>query len=110
LGYTDLIYDRILSGEIHAEYYAAHKWINRYSIEHCVALTLASDQKHDRELDDANHTMFRLPRDQVESFLSDVPGLNSNLLFRYEYTDQQEKIQEYADRFKIVERSAEFPL
>jgi 8-oxo-dGTP pyrophosphatase MutT (NUDIX family) len=25
LGYTDLIYDRILSGEIHAEYYAAHK-------------------------------------------------------------------------------------
>ncbi|MBP7884738.1 NUDIX domain-containing protein, partial [Patescibacteria group bacterium] len=78
-GYTDLEYEKTLNNECHAEYFAEHKDINRYSIEHCVVFRLRSDMKLDGPLDDDHHRVVWLPRDEVEAFLSDVPGLSSNL-------------------------------
>lgn len=103
-GYIDLEYEKTLLWECHAEYFAEHKDVNRYSIEHCVVYRLTSDAKRDGPLDDDHHTVLWLPRDQVESFLSNVSGLSSNLLFRYEYTEQQEKLSDYLQKFHIVER------
>lgn len=106
-GYTDLEYEKTLNNECHAEYFAEHKDINRYSIEHCVVFRLRSDMKLDGPLDDDHHRVVWLPRDEVEAFLSDVPGLSSNLLFRYEYTWQQEKLSDYRAKFDAVERVGE---
>ena len=103
-GYIDLEYEMTLSGEVHAEYYASHKWVNRYSIEHCVVLKLISDHKHSDDLDDANHTLHRIAREQVEDFLLQIPWQSSNVVFRYEYTKQYDKLEYYLLKFQKVEK------
>lgn len=103
-GYIDLEYEKTLSGECHAEYYAEHKDNNRYSIEHCVVFRLLSDKRHGNSLDDAHHTLVWKHRDAVEDFLSDVSGVSSNLLFWYEYTGQEDKLSAYLQSFHTVER------
>lgn len=103
LGYTDIICEWILPWEIHAEYFAAHKQVNRYSIERCVVYRLDSGKKHSNPLDDENHETLWLPYDKVESFLADVPGLSSNLAFRYQYTKQDAKFESYVQKMKRIE-------
>ena len=102
--YIDLKHEVTLQGESHGEYFAAHKWISRYSIEHCVVFNLLSDKKHTLPLDDDNHALSRLPFEQVEAFLLQVPGPSSNAMFWYEYTQQIEKLEHYLNNFTRIEK------
>lgn len=109
--YIDLHYERTLQSEIYAEYYASHKWVNRYSIEHGVVISLQSMTKHDRPLDDQHHRLLRLPRDQVEQFIAQVPGwLTSSLIIWYEYNQQRDILEKYTHRFDVLERSIQFAI
>ena len=104
-GYTDIKYIQTMEHEVHAEYFAAHKDINRYSIEKCAVYQLLSDDQHDKPLDDANHNFVRVPYKEVEGMLTDVPGLSSNVVFWLEYTGQEEKLQTYLEQFSQVEKA-----
>ena len=97
--YIDVATLQILPWEVHAEYYAWHKGVNRYSIEQCVVYQLKSDLKHNHTLDDQHHTLSWIPYEQVADILSDVPWLNSNLLFWYQYTNQTNMYQSYSACF-----------
>jgi 8-oxo-dGTP pyrophosphatase MutT (NUDIX family) len=72
-GYIDCVLDCVLDHEIHAEYYAAHKDVNRYSKERCAVYHLISDAKHDQPLDDANHDFLWIPKADMADFLAKVP-------------------------------------
>ena len=98
-GYIDIRYEQTLADEIHVEYFAPHKDINRYGIEKCVVYHLMSAQQHDHKLDDDNHTFEWVPRAEVETHLEDTPGISSHLYFWYVYTGQEEKAKNYAQQF-----------
>lgn len=55
-------------------------------------------------LDDDNHALSRLPFEQVEAFLLQVPGPSSNAMFWYEYTQQIEKLEHYLNNFTRIEK------
>jgi hypothetical protein len=101
-GYIDIQLLSVIEWEVHAEYYAWHKWVNRYSIEQCVAYRLWSDRMHHDVLDDTHHTLMRVPTQDVAHILSDVPWLSSNLLFWYRYMWQNKSYEEYAQKFDII--------
>jgi leucyl-tRNA synthetase len=84
--YTDLHYIEQIPGEIHAEYYAAHKDINRYSVEHCLVYQLNSDSNTGIKDGEENHDFVWIPIEEVDKFLSNFPWpMNSNLVFRKRY-------------------------
>lgn len=99
-GYTDIRHIQTLDHEIHAQYHAPHKGVNRYSIERCAVYQLTSWKKHADPLDDEHHDFLWLPADDVEAFLSDVPWLSSNLAFWYQWRGEQQKRINYIATFE----------
>ena len=89
--YTDLEFENMALWEIHAEYFAQHKDINRYSKERCLIYRLRSDANNGIKQDSENHTLHWIPVDEVAAYLSDVPWTNSNLIFF-----QREKSENHA--------------
>lgn len=104
--YTDMTYIKTLTLELHAEYYAAHKDLNRYSIEHGVVYELVNDTKHSDVLDDEHHDLIRVDKNDVEKELQDIPWkYSTNLALWYEYLWDEKKLSDYLSMFEIVERS-----
>lgn len=104
-GYTDMTYIKTLNTGLHAEYFAAHKDVNRYSIEHGVVFHLKSDKQHNEKLDDEHHDLIRVDKGNVEETLQDIPWEHSsNLALWYEYLWDEKKLSDYLDRFDRVDR------
>ncbi len=99
-GYTDLEFLGMIPGEVHAEYYAAHKDVNRYSMEYCPMFRLRSQRRsHDGEWKE-NHDLLWIPVWEVQKFLEDTPGENnSNLIF---FLRHKAENQAYTGKGKII--------
>jgi leucyl-tRNA synthetase len=81
-GYTDIAFLEQIPWEVHAEYYAAHKDVNRYSIEYGLVYQLASDANTWKQDGVENHHIVRIPVEEVSRFLADIPGeVSSNIVF-----------------------------
>ena len=99
-GYTDIEYVETIAWEIHAEYFAPHKDVNRYSYEKCLVYRLKSKANNGIIEDEDNHSLHRIAIDKVEEFLSEVPGdCNSNLIFFQRY---KKKNQSYTWTGKLI--------
>ncbi len=85
-GYTDIAFLEQIPGEVHAEYYAAHKDVNRYSIEYGLVYQLTSEANTWKQDGAENHHIVRMPIDEVNDFLADIPGdVSSNIVFWKRY-------------------------
>lgn len=104
--YTDLTYESMLDIEIHGEYYASHKEVNRYSSSHCLVYKLNSWVQHTWSIDDENHSHQRVAATEVDDFLANVPWLSDSLAYWYYYSGNSEKFENYIAQFTIIETQA----
>ncbi len=87
--YSDIEYIQTIPWEVHAEYFAAHKDVNRYSFERCLVYRLKSEANTGAIEDEENHSIHRIEKDKLEEYLSQVPWEhNSNLIFLKRYQSQ----------------------
>lgn len=100
--YIDVRYVDTLDIAIHSEYYASHKWVNRYSENCCLVYQLHSGSKRAWPIDDENHSFHRVDADKVETFLLNVPWTSESVLYWYYYTGKQEKFDEYVKKFTKI--------
>jgi leucyl-tRNA synthetase len=86
--------------EIHAEYFAAHKDINRYSKERCVVYHLLSEDNTGVREGEKDHHLVWMPVEEVKEFLAKTPGENnSNLIFFQRYLAEN---QAYTDEWILI--------
>lgn len=97
--FEDIEHIYTIPWQVHAEFYAAHKDVNRYAIAFGNAYKLKSSKNNNDIKDSEHHDLLWIDPSEVETFFGQVEWENDSLIFWKRYQSQN---QAFTGKWKLI--------